>query len=95
MRDELQSMTLFEDLTNDQLDQILDRHRETGHHPDQVIVMEQDWGESLFLLRSGLAKVRTYTADGEEIVMSLLGEGIFLERWQPSMARHVQLMWSR
>ncbi len=75
MRDELQSMTLFEDLTNDQLDQILDRHRETGHHPDQVIVMEQDWGESLFLLRSGLAKVRTYTADGEEIVMSLLGEG--------------------
>ena len=24
---------------------------------------------------SGIAKVRTYTADGEEVVMSLLGEG--------------------
>jgi CRP/FNR family transcriptional regulator, cyclic AMP receptor protein len=29
----------------------------------------------LFLIRSGLAKVRTYTADGDEVVMSLLGEG--------------------
>ena len=37
--------------------------------------MEQDWGESVFLLRSGLAKVRTYTADGDEVVMSLLGDG--------------------
>jgi CRP-like cAMP-binding protein len=37
--------------------------------------MEQDWGESVFLLLSGLAKVRTYTADGEEVVMSLLGAG--------------------
>ena len=54
---------------------VLDRHLETSHEPDQVIVMEQDWGESLFLLRSGLAKVRTYTMDGDEVVMSLLGEG--------------------
>jgi CRP-like cAMP-binding protein len=37
--------------------------------------MEQDWGESVFLLRSGLAKVRTYTMDGDEVVMSLLGAG--------------------
>ena len=37
--------------------------------------MEQDWGESLFLLCDGLAKVRTYTSDGDEVVMSLLGSG--------------------
>ena len=35
------------------------------------IVMEQDWGESLFLVSSGPAKVRTFTMDGEEIVRSL------------------------
>ena len=54
---------------------ILDRHRETSHQADQVLVMEQDWGESVFLITSGLAKVRTYTADGDEVVMSLLGQG--------------------
>jgi len=33
--------------------------------------MEQDWGESLFLLRGGMAKVRNYSADGDEAVMSV------------------------
>ena len=71
----LAEMQMFASLTNDQLMQLLDRHRESFHQPDQVIVMEQDWGESVFLLRSGLAKVRTYTMDGDEVVMSLLGAG--------------------
>jgi len=74
-RDDLQAIPLFEGLDDAQLDQILDRHRESAHQADQVIVMEQDWGESLFLLCDGLAKVRTYTADGDEVVMSLLGAG--------------------
>ena len=74
-RDDLQAIPLFASLAEDELDQILDRHRESAHQADQVIVMEQDWGESLFLLCDGLAKVRTYTADGDEVVMSLLGPG--------------------
>lgn len=72
---DLKLMPLFHDLAIEQLEQLLDRHRETTHQAEQLIVMEQDWGESLFLLRSGLAKVRTYTADGDEVVMSLLGSG--------------------
>ena len=68
-------MPLFADLADDQRVLLLDRHRETSHRVDQVIVMEQDWGESLFLIRDGVAKVRTYTVDGDEVVMSLLGEG--------------------
>lgn len=75
IRDAVRSIDLFAALEDDQLDLLLDRHRETSHEADQVIVMEQDWGESLFLLRSGLAKVRTYTAEGDEVVMSLLGQG--------------------
>ena len=73
--EELKGLPVFCSLDQEQLDQVLDRHLETSHEPDQVIVMEQDWGESLFLLRSGLAKVRTYTMDGDEVVMALLGVG--------------------
>jgi len=72
---DLQQMALFRDLSLKSLEELLERHRETNHQAEQLIVMEQDWGESLFLLRSGLAKVRTFTADGDEVVMSLLGEG--------------------
>ena len=68
-------MPLFACLLTEQLSLLLDRHRVTSHQLDQVIVMEQDWGESLFLLCDGLAKVRTYTSDGDEVVMSLLGSG--------------------
>ena len=73
--EDLLAMPLFADLTDEQRVRLLDRHRETSHQVDQVIVMEQDWGESLFLIRDGVAKVRTYTVDGVEVVMSLLGEG--------------------
>ena len=74
-RKQLQQMVLFSELEESHLDLLLDRHRESGYQADQVIVMEQDWGESIFLLHRGLAKVRTYTADGDEVVMSLLGAG--------------------
>ena len=73
--DELGSMPLFACLPEEQRALLLDRHRETTHQLDQVILMEQDWGESLFVIRDGLAKVRTYTADGDEVIMSLLGQG--------------------
>ena len=73
--EDLGTMPLFAELAEDQLTLLLDRHRETSHQVDQVIVLEQDWGESLFLIRDGLAKVRTYTADGDEVIMSLLGPG--------------------
>ena len=73
--DDLRAIALFESLDDEMLEKILDRQRELVHDSDQVIVMEQDWGESLFLLCDGLAKVRTYTTDGDEVVMSLLGAG--------------------
>ena len=72
---DLKLISLFSDLATEQLEQLLDGHRETTHQAEQLIVMEQDWGDSWFLLRSGLAKVRTYTADGDEVVMSVLGSG--------------------
>lgn len=73
--EELKGLPLFSSLDKEQITRVFDRHLTISHETGQVIVMEQDWGESLFLVRSGLAKVRTFTMDGEEIVMSLLGEG--------------------
>ena len=72
---ELRALSLFSSLNDDQCEQLLSRHLQSSHGPDQVFVMEQDWGESVFLMCSGLAKVRTFTADGDEVVMSVLGSG--------------------
>ena len=40
--------------------------------------MEADWGESLMVVISGLAKVRSFNTDGEESVLSLIGAGELL-----------------
>ena len=73
--EQLQALPLFASLSLEHCNLLLERHLESSHGPEQVFVMEQDWGESLFLLRSGMAKVRTTTVDGDEVVMSGLGEG--------------------
>ena len=73
--EELRRLDLFASLSEEQCAQLLNRHLLSNHAPDQVVVMEQDWGESVFLMCSGLAKVRTFTADGDEVVISVLGAG--------------------
>ena len=38
-RDDLKALALFESLGDELLDQLLDRHRESTHQADQVIVI--------------------------------------------------------
>jgi CRP/FNR family cyclic AMP-dependent transcriptional regulator len=71
----LQALPLFASLTAEQCTKLLDRHLESCHSADQVLVMEQDWGGSLFLITAGMAKVRTHTSDGDEVVLAVLGPG--------------------
>ncbi len=73
--EQLQALQLFSAIKLDYCVQLLDRHLEASYGAEQVFVMEQYWGETVFLLCSGMAKVRTYTADGDEVVMSVLGAG--------------------
>ncbi len=39
----------------------------------QVLMMEEDEGMGLLVLRQGLAKVRGFSADGEEVTLAVLG----------------------
>jgi CRP-like cAMP-binding protein len=42
---------------------------------DQVLLIQQDEGEAVLVIQDGLAKVRSFSADGEEVVIALLGPG--------------------
>lgn len=41
----------------------------------RLFVIKQEYCELLFLLRSGLARVRIFIADGQEVMMALLSHG--------------------
>lgn len=72
---ELLALPFFAGLVEADLEPLLDRHRLVSIPAGQTLVMEADWGESLMVLMRGLAKVRSFSADGEEIVLSLIGRG--------------------
>jgi|SRR6478672_10500848 CRP/FNR family cyclic AMP-dependent transcriptional regulator len=51
-------------------------HVVTRSHPaNQVILLENDWGGSVYFILSGWAKIRTYNLDGKEVTLNILGKG--------------------
>ena len=72
---DLQVFPLFTGLDDALLERLLHQHRNLTVPAAHQLVFEGDWGEGVFLIRSGLAKVRHITLGGEEVVVTLLGVG--------------------
>ncbi len=48
----------------------------TRTHPaEQVILLENDWGNSVYFIVAGWVKIRTYNLDGKEVTLNILGAG--------------------
>jgi CRP-like cAMP-binding protein len=45
------------------------------HPPNQVILLENDWGSSVYFILEGWVKIRTYNLDGKEVTLNILGKG--------------------
>jgi CRP/FNR family cyclic AMP-dependent transcriptional regulator len=75
---ELRQIPCFAPAPDSALQEVLDHQRMVSIATGQTLVMETDWGESVMVLLEGLAKVRSFNSDGEEIVYSLLGCGDLL-----------------
>lgn len=48
----------------------------TRQHPaERVILLENDWGTSVYFVLQGWVKIRTYNLDGKEVTLNILGIG--------------------
>lgn len=48
----------------------------TREHPaGRVILLENDWGSSVYFILSGWVKIRTYNIDGKEVTLNIVGRG--------------------
>ncbi|MBF2036039.1 MAG: Crp/Fnr family transcriptional regulator [Leptolyngbyaceae cyanobacterium T60_A2020_046] len=45
------------------------------HPANQVILLENDWGSSVYFILDGWVKIRTYNLDGKEVTLNILGKG--------------------
>lgn len=51
-------------------------HAAIRNHPaNQMILLENDWGNSVYFVLSGWLKIRTYHASGREITLNIVGRG--------------------
>jgi CRP/FNR family transcriptional regulator, cyclic AMP receptor protein len=51
-------------------------HAVVRNHPaNQMILLENDWGGSVYFVLEGWLKIRTYNVDGKEITLNIVGQG--------------------
>ena len=66
---------VFAALSLEEASALLERQRPLNAPAEQVLLLSQDEGEGPLIILEGLAKVRAFSADGEEVVMAVLGPG--------------------
>ena len=71
----LRQVPLFEVLKDDDLEAIARVTITRSYDKDQVIILAEEEGDSLFIIADGQVKVSIVSEDGREVILSLLGEG--------------------
>lgn len=71
----IRSAPFFADLPDAVIEKAV-AHVVTRQHPaNRVILLENDWGTSVYFILSGWVKIRTYNIDGKEVTLNILGPG--------------------
>ncbi|MDJ0677205.1 MAG: Crp/Fnr family transcriptional regulator [Calothrix sp. MO_167.B42] len=72
---QITSTPLFQGLSAEVVEAAL-THLVTRTHPaNQVILLENDWGGSVYFIIDGWVKIRTYNLEGKEVTLNILGMG--------------------
>lgn len=67
--------TFFQGLPSEAVDRATSHVVTRDHPPNQVILLENDWGGSVYFILEGWVKIRTYNFDGKEVTLNILGKG--------------------
>lgn len=76
--DQLLAHPVFTGLARPEAEALLQGQRPLQALPEQSLLLSQDEGQGPLLIHGGLAKVRAFTPDAEEVVLAVLGPGDLL-----------------
>jgi CRP-like cAMP-binding protein len=71
----IRSAPFFDGLPQTIVDKATSHVVTRSHPPNQVILLENDWGSSVYFILEGWVKIRTYNLDGKEVTLNILGKG--------------------
>jgi len=75
VREAISSIPFLSELPAAALAPVLAHAAIRNHPANQMILLENDWGSSVYFVLSGWLKIRTYNADGREITLNIVGRG--------------------
>ena len=70
-----QIIPFFQGLSEDSLYQLTSHFVTLSHPPSQIILLENDWGSSVYFILEGWVKIRTYNFEGKEVTLNIIGKG--------------------
>ncbi len=73
----LKIVPIFEDLGIKELEKIAAVAFQQSYSKDQVILFEEEGGQTLFIVMSGQVKISRITDDGREVILAVMAEGDF------------------
>ncbi len=71
----IQIVPFMSGLPEDSIQKIATHFVTISHPPNQVLLLENDWGGSVYFILEGWVKIRTYNLDGKEVTLNILGRG--------------------
>ena len=75
-REELiQLVPFMSDLPEDSIHKIAAHFVTISHPANQILLLENDWGGSVYFILEGWVKIRTYNLEGKEVTLNILGRG--------------------
>ena len=71
----LRNVSLFESLNEEELEALAQMTITRNFSKDGVIILAEEEGDTLFIIKKGRVKVSIVSEDGREVILSILGEG--------------------
>ena len=75
--DLLSSVPIFSDLKSSDLEELFSRMSTRKYSNNEIILLEDEFGDTFFIISKGHIKVTRVSEDGREVILAILGEGDF------------------
>lgn len=73
----LRIIPLFSELSEKELEKVLKAGNRKNYHKENLILIEEEIGSSMFVILEGRVKVSRISDDGREVILSIMSEGDF------------------
>ncbi|HFE63890.1 MAG TPA: Crp/Fnr family transcriptional regulator [Caldithrix sp.] len=73
----LKNIPLFSELSDRDLEKITHVASKQKYHKDNLILIEEEVGSTMFVILSGRVKISRISDDGREVILSILSDGDF------------------